>query len=184
LKAGPADEPSTWGTLFGWLFVHSLGKVLGESGFEEQSRTWIDEWLLGRIMAGALQDFGLDEQAAWQAVAAVKVLTGHQRWFDLPARTRTPAVPVLESLLKDGEVQRFLQVNRFRDVLWFDKAAFDRLMWWLLVVGTVSGAADPRRAATDVADQIAACYDLVQAMRRAEDQSGYQVAKLLEAAKG
>ena len=42
------DSITTWATLFGWLFVHALGKVVNQIDFAEQSRTWIDEWRLGK----------------------------------------------------------------------------------------------------------------------------------------
>ncbi|HZG69306.1 MAG TPA: hypothetical protein VEZ12_21410, partial [Herpetosiphonaceae bacterium] len=55
-----AGDPAVWGALLSWLFTQSLGRVAGEEGYEQQSRTWIDEWLLGKIIAGTLQDLGLD----------------------------------------------------------------------------------------------------------------------------
>ena len=197
LKSNLTDDPSIWGGMLGWLFVHSLGKVVGETGFEQRSRSWIDEWLLGRIVAGVLHDLGLDEAAAWRAVAVINILTTHQRWFDfgdLPGSTgrartgsraevqaprRERAYQVLESLLRDGEVQGFLQINRYQGILWFNKEAFDQLLWWLLLLAMVEISADPQRAASEVAEEIVACYDIVRKWQRAEKKSGYQVERLL-----
>src|SRR5207249_2894911 len=36
----------TWGTLFGWVLVHGLGRIAGEANAAGQARTWLDEWLL------------------------------------------------------------------------------------------------------------------------------------------
>jgi len=47
--------------------VHSLGKVAQEAALITE-RSWIDEWLLGKIMASALADFGLSEPDTWRAV--------------------------------------------------------------------------------------------------------------------
>jgi glycosidase len=53
LRTGLEDDPARWGVLFGWLFVHDLGKVLAGVGFEEVSRSWLDEWQLGwRVCSG------------------------------------------------------------------------------------------------------------------------------------
>jgi glycosidase len=222
LQAGLGDDPATWGTLLGWLFVHSLAKVVDEAGFEQQSRSWVDEWLLGKIIAGTLRDLGLDEAAAWQAVALIKLLTTHQRWFEAGvagewhgqesghskgsdvARSETGhsgewhgqetghskeetrvaeekrAYRVLESWLQDPEVQQFLQVNRYQDVLWFNKEAFEHWLWWMLLVAVVASSADPRRPATAVAHEIAEHCKIVQQLRRAGQESGYQVERLLE----
>jgi len=45
----------------------------------------------------------------------------------VPASEPNRAYQVLQSLLRDNEVQRFLQVNRYQDVLWFNGEAFEEL---------------------------------------------------------
>ncbi len=130
---------------------------------------------MGKVIASALQDLGLDESAAWQSVAVVKLLTSHQRWFavqaaDAPSR----AYRILESLLKDDEVRQFLQVNRYQGVLWFNKEAFEELLWWLWLVAVVQIGADPQRA-----DEMLACSEIIKQLCQAAEKSGYQVEKLL-----
>jgi len=184
LQAGLRDDAAAWGTLVGWLFTHALGKVVDGAGFEQVSRSWSDEWLLGKIIAGALRDLGLDEGAAWHAVTTINVLTSHQRWFETQAPQKKRAYRVLESWLRDDEVQRFLQVNRYRGVLWFNKEAFEQLRWWMLLVAVVAISADPLRPAAEVAPEIVTCYDIVRKLQRAEEESGYRVEVLLEIVKG
>jgi hypothetical protein len=175
------DDLSVWGSLFGWLFICGLGKTVAEEGFEQQSRSWMDEWLLSKIVAGALQDLGLDERAAWWAVGVVKILISHQRWFEVEAPKAERAYQILVSWLRDGEVQQFAQVNRYRGVLWFNKEAFDQLLDWLLTAAAVEISADPDCPAEEVAREIVACYDILKKVRQAEQESGYQVVKLMEA---
>jgi glycosidase len=216
VAAGLDGDPATWGTLLGWWCVHSLGKVAGEAatasrhlqgetGFAERSRSWIDEWLLGKVLVITLQDLGLDENTAWRAVAVIKLLTSHQDWSVLhpappglvlrpaeagsvgatpddrlpgvQARVPASAQVVLENLLKDDEVQQFLRVNRYGDVLWFNKEAFEQLLWWLLVVAAVQITAS--RPVAEAASDILAAYEVVQQLRQAEERSGYQLEELV-----
>jgi hypothetical protein len=179
LKAQLNDDTATWGSLFGWCFVRSLGKVVQDGHFEQQSRSWIDEWLLGKIMAGAFTDLGLGEAEAWRAVAAIKLLTTHQRWFDVEGPKEERAYQVLEAMLQDAEVQQFIQVNRWQGVLWFDKEAFEQWLWWVLVVAVV----DAQRNASvgEAAQQIAARYAIITELLQAEAKSGYQLEKLIGA---
>jgi hypothetical protein len=209
LTADLDADPFIWGSLLGWWCVHSLGQVAGEASFADRSRSWIDEWLLGKVLAGALQDLGLDEDRAGQAVAVIKVLTSHQRWSllhpalsagsvldaALPAGLVAPAsllaggeagyrsdarmraYVVLEALLKDDEVQHFLRVNRYGDVLWFNKEAFGQLRWWLLVVAAVQIMAV--RPAAEGASDILAAYEVIQQLQQAEERSGYQLEELV-----
>jgi hypothetical protein len=178
------DERSTWGCLFGWLFTHELGEVVSEDGYAQLSRTWMDEWLLSKLVASALQDLGLDEPSAWQAVAVTKILISHQGWFDKPAPKKARAYQTLISWLRDGEVQQFVQVNRYRGVLWFNKEGFDQFLHWMLTLAAVEISADPGLAEGEVAGEIVACYDVVDKLRKAEEASEYKVAELIEAAKG
>ena len=131
------DDALTWGSLFGWCFVHSLGKLLGKADYEQQSRSWMDEWLLGKLIAGVLQDLGLDEASAWQGVAIIKLLTSHARWFEIELPKPKRAYQVVQTLLGDDEIQRLLQVNRYQGVLWFNKEAFERMLWWMLSLAVV-----------------------------------------------
>jgi hypothetical protein len=183
LQAHLGEDVSAWGSLFGWLFIHALGRVVVEEGFQQQSRSWMDEWLLSKLVAGALRDLGLDEGAAWWAVGVVKILISHQRWFEIEAPKAERAYQILVSWLRDGEVQQFAQVNRYRGVLWFNKEAFDQLLGWMLTVAAVEISADPDRPAEEVAREIVGCYDVVKKVQQAEEGSGYQVVKLMEAVK-
>jgi hypothetical protein len=185
IVSGLDDNPAAWPTLLGWLFTHALGRVADETHFAQVSRTWIDEWLLGKIAAGALRDLLSDEDAAWWAVTTIKILTSHQRWFDGDGDGQADrACRVLESWLQDDEVRHLLQVNRYQGVLWFNKEAFEQLLWWMMVLAIVTIGADPLLSASEVDEGITACYDLVTRLERAKDESGYQIEGLLGAARG
>jgi glycosidase len=178
------DDVSAWGSLLGWLFTYALGQVVVEEGAQQQSRSWMDEWLLSKIVAGALRDLGLDEGAAWRAVGVVKILISHDRWFEAKAPKAERVYKILVSWLRDGEAQQFVQVNRYRGVLWFNKEAFDQFLGWMLTVAAVEISADADRPAEEVAREIVACYDAVKKVQKAEGESGFQVVKLLELVRG
>ncbi len=175
LRAGLSDDPALWGGLFGWLFVHALGRVSDAADPAAQSRVWVDEWRLDKTLVGALQGLGLDEGAAWRTVAAIKVLTTCE-WSGTAGWTPRRLV---ESWLQDPDARMALQINEYEGVEWFNREAFERLLWWTLAVAAVDAVADPRRPASQAARQIAAGYDVVQALQRAAAQSNYQTARLL-----
>jgi hypothetical protein len=182
IQTGLGDDLPIWSRVFGWAFVHALGKLEDMADYDEQSRSWIDEWLLGRIIARALQEVGLDETAAARAVVIIKRLTSHQHWF--AAQDTAGAHETLEALLRDSEMQQLLGINRYQGVLWFNKQSFERLLWWLLLLAAVMISADAARAPSEVTEEIAACYTSTRRMRAAAAESGYQVEKLLAVAQG
>jgi glycosidase len=174
------DDVALWGSLWSWLFVHALGKLASEKDFAQQSRSWIDEWLLGRVIRNALLEASVDERAATQAVIRVKRLTSQQRWFEEHDVDRLHEV--IESWLNDNEVRQLLGVNRHQGVLWFNKEAFERLLWWMLLLAVVRIETDPARDADTRLDDIVACYTAIEQLRAAVERSGYQVEKLLSTA--
>jgi hypothetical protein len=126
----------------------------------------------------------LDEARAQRTVGIVKLLTTHQRWFEAGALDKGRAYQVLETWLQDGEVQGFLQVNRYQDVLWFNQEAFDQTLWWMLAMAAVTLSADPHRPAAEVSEAIAGCYHIIQQLLQAAQGSEYQIEKLLAELEG
>ncbi len=173
-------DPVAWGTLLGWLFTHALGKVTGKEDWPQQSRSWLDEWQLGKVLAGVFSDLGLDEAAAWRAVSMVKVLINHQSWFRIQAPKSERAYQILLSWLRDSEVQQYIQVNRYQGILWFNKEAFDQLLKWMMTLAVAEISAATDRPAEETVRRIRASYQVVRNIRQAQLRSDYQVLRLLE----
>jgi hypothetical protein len=172
------DTPMLWGTLWGWLLVHALGKV---KSFAKWSETWIEGWRLGPIIANALIHSGVEESSAWRSVSLIKLLTHHQHWWKSKTSDQNPAYQVLDSLLKDEEVQRFLQVNRHNGILWFNRESFEELLFWLMLVAAVNISSDPLLSTTRVVEEVENCYAMLQKFQEAERKSDYQLEKLFAA---
>jgi hypothetical protein len=169
----------TWAAALSWLFVHVLGKVISQKDFHELSRTWIDEWRLGRTIASTMKELGLGEEAAWRSLTLIKILAGHARWHEVEISGQAPGHRVLESLLKDGEIHQFLQVNRHNEILWFNKEAFEELLGWLFWVAVVEISSDPQRSASQITKDLEGCYSVYQILSNAEKKSDYQVERLI-----
>jgi glycosidase len=175
----PADDKAIWGTLFGWVMVHSLGKALAAEDYAVASRAWIDEWFFGRILATTLREFGLEEGAATRAVGLIKVLTSQQEWFDAAVPAAQRPAQVLTALLADQDAARFLQVNRYNEIDWYNKESFEELLAWLMLIEAVKATV----VGEDVPKTLGAAYDVIAALQLAEAQSDYQVEKLTAAVK-
>ena len=173
------DSIYIWTTLFGWLFVHALGKTGSSRGFAGPGRIWIDEWGLGNTIFSVLGDLGLDETSAWRSLNVMKWLTGHQRWFDVKPSDQKQVQAVLESLLEDSEVQQFLAVNEYNKIWWFNKESFEEMLWWLMLIAAVEISSDPLRPVNAVVEELKGCYSIIQTWLQAEEQSEYQIEKLL-----
>ena len=101
-----------------------------------------------------------------------------------PETKTTPVQPslanLLETWLADEEVQRYLKVNRYEDVLWFDKGRFESFVWWMAVLAVFQAAAGPRANATLLVERLLLVHAMAARLLEAEAKSGYQVEKLLK----
>jgi hypothetical protein len=84
-------------------------------------------------------------------------------------------------LLKDSDIQQFLQVNQCNDIWWFNKEAFEEMLWWLMMVAALTIGSDPLRPVNAVVEELQRCYSIIQTWQGAEEKSEYQVEKLLSA---
>ncbi|HNT73775.1 MAG TPA: alpha-amylase family glycosyl hydrolase [Anaerolineae bacterium] len=178
LRGMPPDDRGRWGIALSWLFTRDLGRMVSADPYAEISRSWLDEWLLGKLIGNALREMGLDDGQVGRSVALLKALLGYRRW--LPAENaprEAQAYHLLHTALQQPEVQTYLGINRHRGILWFNKEAFEHWLWWLMLVYTLESLALGEGAAT----RLAAFYQIVRALLAAEAESDYQVAKLLEA---
>ncbi len=179
LRRNAPTDTGSWVAGFAWLFVSAVGRITGERDVAGAGRSLLDEWRLGALIAHAARDIGLDEGATDHALALVKTLMSHQRWFDAPATdTAAGAQSFARALLADADARQYLVINRYNDILWFNKESFDRLMWWLMTLAWLdqTDAKTPESRA-----QIDRAGAIIHALQRAEQASGYQVDRLLAA---
>lgn len=174
------EDAPTWGLFLGWLAIHNIGALVDEINGPEQSVSLMDEWLLGRLLAGALQEYGLAEDAAWRAVTGVKLLTRYQHWAADVAQPEA-AHTLLTTWLQDADVQSMLQINRYQDVVYFSKESFERFLQWALRIAAVMLRAE---GADDMATRLQACQRVIRHLWMAAEESEYRVEVLLEVAKG
>ncbi len=179
LQSGLKKEPAArMGILFGWLFVRGLGKLVDTANYPAVSRSWFDEWHFGPALEEALRGLDLSEAEARRAVGLVRLLTEQQHWF--AAGSGAPYRRVLAGWFGDETIQRFLGVNRFKDILWFNKEAFEELAWWMCLLAVFEAVCGPNAGASLLAERALMTHALVKKMLKAAKASGYQVQKLLE----
>ncbi len=196
LLAGPGGKVPlakaslpVWGALFAWTFTHRLGciQVAAEEGESQDcallSRAWIDELLLGKVIAQTLQEAGADGGTAWRAVDAVRLLTEHAAWYQAEEGEKLTAQAVLQALLKDSLAQSYLKVNRYLGMLYYNQESYEELLWWLFAVSVVQASApDANAKSKNRTAAILEIYKLITKLISAGEKSDYLVDKLVKAA--
>ena len=176
------DYSFIWTVLVIWNDLRLLGRLItSEPQYTEISRSWLDEWGLARHVDQTLQGLGFDAGQAHSAVTILKLLVSQQRWTsELEEQT---AAGLMEKWLGNQETRSFLGVNRHRDVLWFNKEAFESMMWWMMTIGLIDQVSRPEASLTEAVEKLFEAYQLIEEILEAEKESDYQVEKLLEGLK-
>ncbi len=184
IRAGLGSDDWTWGALLAWLFTHSLGKLVTETDFAGQSRSWVDEWLLRKIITETLKNLGADEATAARGILLVNALISQQQSLTTLKGESKPAYCALEAWLRDDDVRGFIQVNRYQNVLWYNKEAFDQLLGLMLLVSLIDQARQPDQKPADLAREIKDLQAIISALQQAQSESAYRIDNLLAAARG
>jgi glycosidase len=173
------DEILLYGALFGWLFSHSLAKIADPMDYASRSRSWLDEWMFGKIIEETLIEMELDEGQAQEGLLAVRALISQQAW----ALKSKKAPKILTSWLRDEDIQRLLGVNRYQGILWFNKEAYERLLRWMLAIAVVTTLTNETLTNKQKDKAVQTQWVLIQKLEQAALASEYQVEKLIQAAK-
>jgi len=173
-------KSSFWRIILAWLLVCELGKISSDPGYEQQSTAWVDELLLGKIIAGTFQEVECSETVAWRETKLVKILVFHRRWLST-ALTNERIGSDVQDLLSDTQVQQYLEFNWYDDTLWFNKERFEELMNWLLAVSIVDFLARTLpRIDQKLANAIRERCEMIQTVAQTAATCGYRVEAMLE----
>jgi len=186
----------SWGTILSWLFTKNLDMGLlnlsnTNGNNRNWSRSWIDEWMLGKIIAATFQDLGINKDTSWQGVFKVKFLISLNKYCGKFQIEKKNIFEFIQDLLKDEDVQSFIRVNRYRESLWFNDEAFEELLWWIFFLLTVRYHSEiiieNKKDIIDIigdpklnAERIFRYYWIVDKIRFAKNKSGYKVVNLLD----
>lgn len=184
LKKDNDFDFSFWSPLFSWITIHEIGCLFADKEFKYRSRSLIDEWLIGKLIYHLLKQCGIDDPRAHQSIAIIKLLTAHQDWISIDTPKSHREYHLLHNLLSNREVQAFLQVNRYQNIVYYNKEAFETLAWWLYVISVIDAIASSKRKKEAIAREIADRHGIIRKWLKASEESEFQVEKLLEVLKG
>ncbi len=179
LKTILKNNNENWYILFTWLLIHRLGKVVNPTSVAEESRSGLDEWLLHKIIEDNFYQLGLKDDSVHNGILLIRILTTHQQWWCLKNESPITPYEVISPLLLDTEARDYLQINRFRDVLWFNGEAFKTLSEWLFLIGFLDAEMSKIKTEKERCKLIVERYSLIRQIIKAQEKSEYQLENLL-----
>jgi len=179
-------DPQLWSMLFTLIITRKLGKCMSASDNPKISRAWIDEWLLGKHILQTFKDMGINQEPSERDLTLIKILVTHQHVWEGEGSGNINTYQLVHTMLEDHEVQQYLGVNRYQDIIWFNKEAFENLIWNLYTTSIIQITASSkyiRVASKEEHDvkMILKHYSIAQKILGAGKQSHYQVEGLIAA---
>ena len=159
-----------WRVLLSHLLLKELKPLVRISSGELMSR-----WSMDVCLEEVARSLGADGLESRHEVELLRVLQliGFQAGEGL--------VPQLKGLLDEEEVQSFVGVNRFEDVLWFRKESLEELAEWLLVLTLLERAALHAGDASGLRKEAVALFATMKSIESMAASSEYQYERFLQA---
>ncbi len=178
IKGGNNNQPVTWFTLFLWNDLRLLGRVLtADDDFAAISRSLLEEWGLVRVVRAELEQLNLNHEMIYRTETILRLIIQHQNWvFAVPENA---TYGLVNAWFADEEIRSFLNINRYREKLWFNKEAFEALMWWMMTIALIRLSADPTISHTERVGRLFIAFEHINKILEAKEHSEYQVEKLL-----
>jgi hypothetical protein len=151
--------------LYCWLAANRLGLLAGDRGnHHEVVRGWLDDWLLGRALRDFLARHTTDPESRYQ-LTALLITRSPTEWMGADARE------TIRLWLSDAESARYLNVNRYQGIVWFDAEHLENLIHWVRTLN------EPFEAESDL-------FEILAEIETAAPKAAYQVEALLAALDG
>ncbi|MHA1460082.1 MAG: alpha-amylase family glycosyl hydrolase [Promethearchaeota archaeon] len=167
-----------WGVLFSWLFIHQLGRVISEENYEVQSRSWFDEWRLSKYIKNTLKDLSIEEEEKTMDVGSIiKLMVSLHNWSTSMEYREKNFYSIFQSFFRDPEIQLYLKVNRYHNLLWYSAERFDVLIRWIWLTAIIDRIAKP---SSKLDKDIEELLEYFQKITEIAKTSKFQVNQFLE----
>jgi hypothetical protein len=164
-------------TLLIWIIVSKLGKLQDEAYAAMISLAWIDEFLLGRLIEQSLLDTGIDEYSAGRQLLLIKALTILPNWLEQASKN---SIIALETLFEYPEIQHFLGVNRYQDVLYFHFESFRELMAAFYTTSVITLLNNKNLEKTTIKKTILEWFKIIEKLIITAQKNGSRVYETIE----
>ncbi len=157
-----------------WTVTEGLSALLHTGSPTGASWSLMNDLHLSQPMKDVFRGAGLDEGKADYAVRLVKLVTEWSDWHE-----EDQIQDILPRMLEEPEIQDFLLVNRYNDIVWFNKDRYEDMVWWLFAATAVRCTG---RNQGNLCGEIHTIFDLIHYWLQIEEESGYKFTKLLRLA--
>ncbi|MHA2289558.1 MAG: alpha-amylase family glycosyl hydrolase [Promethearchaeota archaeon] len=167
-----------WGLLISWIFTHQLGRVISDKNYELKSRSLFDEWRLSKYIRNTLKEFSIDKDNQKLDVGSIiKIMVSIQNWSSSVEYSEKRFYTLFQTIFRDPEIQTYLKVNRYHNLLWYSAENFSNFMKWICVTAVIDKISKDTGKLNEELEELIGNYLKIEKIAK---NSKYQVNKFLE----
>jgi len=167
-----------WGIIFSYLIVHQLGRFESNDNYKLLSQSLFDEWRLSKYITNTLNDLSKDKKdKRLEANSIIKLMIGLQDWSNSLINNKKSLYSIFQLFFSDPEVQQYLKVNRYQQLLWYNAELFDNFIKWMWLIAIVELLA---KSKDDAGDELKKLLDYYLIIKKVSKTTNFQVIKLLD----
>jgi len=169
-----ADRPDFWRIPFALALSHPIDRARMAKDYSTRSASVMDEWLLAKISEEIFAQLDNDPWKAHMDALLISILAKYPTTVDFD--TQSGGALVLRTIFNDSLVQKYLRMNRYEGVVYFNKEQIERMCYWLFfesIITTMISDDLPKQA-------LKALFENTQAILDAAQKAGYQTETFLQ----
>ncbi len=131
-----------WLAFQSFIFLQGVGFVIDPNNFSFQNQSLFKEWKINKIIIELGSSYKLLDSQIHDLIHSIYTLLGLSDWFQSYSADQFEVW--FNQLLSKNFIQEYLQVNRYKEQLWFNKERFESLISLLMIVAVTEIGSDPK----------------------------------------
>ena len=167
-----------WGMVLSWIFIHQLGRIVSEKNYELKSRSFFDEWRLSKYIINTLRDLAITKDEKGLDVGSIiKLMVSHHNWSKSLEYSEKNFYAIFQSFFSDPEIQVYLKVNRYHNILWYNAEEFVNFTRWIWLTAVIDRITNKKDNLSKELYELLNDYQKIEELAK---NSKYQVTTFLE----
>ena len=130
------------------------------------------------IINNILNDLSKDKKDKRLEVnSIIKLMIGLQDWSNSLINGKKDLYSVFQLFFSDPEVQQYLKVNRYQQLLWYNAELFDYFIKWMWLIAIIELLVKPTKNANEELKKLLDYYLII---KKVSKTTNFQVVKLLD----
>jgi hypothetical protein len=130
-----------------WLVVANIGQLQDKNYASIISISWLDEFLLSKLIEQSIQKAGHNEYSAARQMLLIKILALLPNWLHEYTQN---SVAAIQSLIQYPEVQKYLIFNQYQEILYFNYESLIELLAAFYTVSILDIALWEKKSKTEI----------------------------------